>query len=204
MNRFMILIWTIILGSPVIAGPMGDERLLNSIQALQSAGFSGIRDIQVPQPILLAQAEIDPTKAMLSAYAEQVTAGTISGATGLSEWTARCLGFKPIPGKFDWLTNGNMPIKRHYLKRRTTTEIWSFAVTKVRDKTEIILIYAENEYTMHSYLTSPSGKLEKAVFEKETVAREIPIEDAKAGFQAVLDFWVKYHKTHPQLVSETK
>lgn len=201
MNRTTLLLILMAIAPTVKAGPMGDERLLQSIRALEGAGFGGIKDIKVPAPVLVAQAEENPVNAMLRSYADQILAAGAVASPGIGGEAARKLGFKPIPGKFDWHPDGTMPIKGVNIKKSKTGEKWVFAATDVRGKKEIVLAYWRDE-VQTLYLVTLDGTLEKAVVNSD--GTEIPLAEAKAGFQATLDFWLRYYKKNPQLQFRSK
>lgn len=206
----LMLIFACFGAAPVV---MGEARkggpLAESLQILHKAGFIGIHKIQIPNlsPAELPVPEVrqnDQEKEMLEAYAKEVLTYEIN-KLGVDGPTARQLGFKPILKIFEWNDDGTMPIKSHNLKKPTTGEGWSFAVTDARGRIEIILIYLDKDNVMTSYLTSPSGVLEKAAINSNSGGvKEIPFEQAQEGFRTLLEVWTNYFGKHPKLAPSRK
>lgn len=65
-------------------------------------------------------------------------------------------------------------------------------VSQQRGRTEVLLEVSAKDSGLSLYLTSPSGALEKAWRRPlKGKAGEMPLEEARAGFQAELDFWLE-------------
>jgi hypothetical protein len=63
-------------------------------------------------------------------------------------------------------------------------------VSQQRGRTDIILLVTSPERGTRYYLTSPAGALEKALRSGHGKRGEMPLEEAREGFQQEMDFWL--------------
>jgi len=200
-NRHLVFAVVILCGVDAHAVPAAKQLLGGPMQEIQRAGFSTDGGVAVPPApagvtsavALQAQPPADHAKEVLRKFSGEILASQGLEMSIAGEIAAK-LGFPPSAVDPN---DAKMHVKAIYRRNSTTKEEKDFGATTVRGKTEIILGY-QNERELHAYLVTPDGTLEAAVISDANGLRNIPLDQAKAGYENELGFWVRYYdKTHP-------
>jgi hypothetical protein len=198
-----LLLSLALLPSKTMAGAQSDRTLKMVVQELRSSDFPGTANISaLPAPADLPpiaalaseSAADDHTKEVLEKFPPEILKNSPENA--LSGGVARKLGFAPSPSH-PWNADGDMVTKAMGVRKQSTGEQKTFAVTNTRGKIEIIIAYMKDDVEVRAYLVSSEGGVLKAAIQTPKGTAEIPSDEAAKQLAVELAFWVRYYdKTH--------
>ncbi len=197
MNHFILIVALASLPLTATAQVRDAGTLLRGqTEALEQAGFAGMRGIPMPQAPSAVPA------APQSTPADETTQAIATLIEVVQKSGAEMQSIGDVLRKLGVAFDGESFLAKN-IKATDAASTNLFSVTAARGKTDIILVTlvrVNGKKQLRYYLISADGRLlGAAVTRKENeayVSESVPLAQAEAGYREQLDFWLRYYRAN--------